>query len=114
MAKRTGKKATAEFYTTTDWRCEPRGSDCVLLAFAEARGKWETVALVKKTSGASAKALADYIAGVLNGLHSDRQLLKVAQDALEAILEEGLNYSTEQDADIVIRRLKNRTAAKGR
>jgi hypothetical protein len=96
------------------WRCEPRDSDCALLAFAEARGKWEAVALVKKTSGASAKALADYIVGVLNGLHSDGMLLKVAQGALEALLEEGLNYSTEQDADIVIRRLKSRTAAKSR
>ena len=107
------KNEPRQFYASHPWRCEPRGGDCALLAFVEASGDWETVALVKKTSAASAEAVAGYIAGLVNDLYKERPLLDAARSALEAVLEEGLNYSTEQDADIVLRRMKERGVCAG-
>ena len=64
------------------------------------------MALVKKTSGASVEAVAHYIVGMVNDLHENGSLLAAAMTALEAITDEGLTFSTEQDADDVIRRIK--------
>jgi hypothetical protein len=115
MAKRSkAKNGPRPLCVPRPWQCEPRGADCALLAFVEASGKWKTIALVKKTPGASAETAAAYIAGLVNDMHENGDVLQSALEALEAIVDEGLNFSTEQDADIVIRRLKNRYAAKGR
>lgn len=107
MRKTSGSKIrTRQFYDSRPWQCAPCSGGYEISAFVEASGKCEPVATVRKTSGASAAALARYIIAIVNAQQDEGNLLPEALAALEAISSEGLNFSTEHDADVVIRRLK--------
>ena len=103
---RKTNKRTASVYASRPWQCAPCSGGYEISAFVEASGKCETVVTVRKTSGASAAALARYIVGLVNAQQDEGSLLPEALAALEAINSEGLNFSTEHDVDVVIRRIK--------
>lgn len=94
------------------WQCEPCTGGYEISAFAEASGKWETVAVVKKTSKASAAALARHIVDRVNAGQNGGDMLAGALAALEAVGSEGLTFSTEHDVDIMIRRIKQHGVGK--
>jgi ribosomal protein L22 len=113
MAKKSKAKTAARpFFTSHPWQYEARGSECALLAFVEKSSKWETVALVQKTPGASAKTVANYIAELVNDAHENGDMLQGALEVLEAVINEGLTFSTEHDVDIMIRRIKQHSVGK--
>lgn len=98
------------FYAAQPWVCvhHPHRSD--LNAYVEASGKWETVAVIQPTSGASAEMLADFIIGQINNINQNKDLCSDALEALESILQDGINFSTEQAADLVLKRAQQKTS----
>lgn len=93
-------------YSTKPWRCEARDGQWEILAYAATSDHWETIAILPSTSGARAKRIANFIVTLINEGMTNKNALREASSALEAILTEGLNFSTEQDADRTIRRIK--------
>lgn len=77
-------------------------------AWVEASGAWEKVATIHATTGATPVALSEHIMTIINASHGGQDLLNEALAALEAILDEGLTYSTEQEADLIVARIKSR------
>jgi hypothetical protein len=65
-----------------------------------------TVAVVSPTSGASAEALAAFIASIVNAAQQNEDLLRDAMEALEAVVNDGLNFTTEQAAEHVIANIR--------
>ena len=107
MAKKTKTKAkTRTYYALHPWQVKQESDQAEVHAYVEASGAWEKIATIHPTPGASADTLAAYIIGIVNAHHQSHDLLNAALNALEAIVDEGLTYSTEQDADTVIERIK--------
>ena len=109
------KKATAKskynieprcFYGLVPWRCNHHADRSEIVAYVEASGRWETVAVIPSTSGASAEALATFIARIVNATHQNKNLLRNAMEALEAVINDGLNFTTEQAAEHAISDIK--------
>ena len=95
------------FYNHQAWRCSPHTDGCEILAYVEASGNWETVIDVRPTSGASPEALAAYVTATINQYQNEQNLLHQAMKALEQCLEDGITFSSEQEADHVIARIKS-------
>jgi hypothetical protein len=105
----TKSKTNAElrsFYGLVPWRCNHHADRSEIVAYVEASGRWETVAVIPPTSGASAEALATFIARVVNATQQNKDLLRNAMEALEAVVNDGLNFTTEQAAEHVINDIK--------
>jgi hypothetical protein len=108
QASDTGKVKVRAYYDSQPWRCQPTKDGCELIAYVGASGQWETVAVIQPTSAMEAKALGDFIVSLVNERQQDGDVLQAAFDALGGVLQEGLNFSTEQDADRVVAALKKR------
>jgi hypothetical protein len=106
MPKRTKGKAQHPDCSLQHWRCQHLPGYSEITAYAEASQKWELVAVVSPASGVSANEVAEFIIRALNESQRDHDLLRAAMLALEGVMEEGLTYSTEQDADVVVQRIK--------
>ena len=96
------------YYGSQPWRCELHRGGCEVVAYVDASAQWETVAAVQPTSDAKAKALGDFIVGLVNERQRDKDALQAAFDALDGVLRDGFNFSTEQDAERVVDMLKQR------
>lgn len=94
------------YYGLVPWKCVNLAERSEIIAYVEASGRWETVAVVPPTSGTGAEELAAFITRVVNATLQNRDLLQDAMKALEAVVQEGLNYSTEQEADSVATSIK--------
>ena len=71
----TKSKTNAElrsFYGLVPWRCNHHADRSEIVAYVEASGRWETVAVIPPTSGASAEALATFIARVVNATQQNK------------------------------------------
>lgn len=95
-------------YATQPWKVEVEPKGAVIEAYVEASSKWESVAIVLPTSGASAEKMARFIVGAVNDNQKSERLFQEALDALEAVIQEGLTYSTEQEIELVIAELRRR------
>jgi hypothetical protein len=89
------------------WTYESVGERSEIRAFVEGSKKWELVACVYSTSDAKAEDLARLITTQINDGRQNNDLLREAVRTLEAIMDEGFCYSTELDADSVLRRIKH-------
>ena len=96
------------FYSAQPWQCRNHKDHSEIVAYVEASGTWEVVAIINTTSGISADGVAQFICGLVNDYQKNKDLLRQAMEALEAVFEEGLNYSTEQAADQVVADIKER------
>jgi hypothetical protein len=94
------------FYSLHPWRCDHHADRSEIMAYVEASGQWETVAVVPPTSGASAEAVASFIVRLVNAAQQNRDILRDAMAALEAVMNDGLNFTTEQAAEHVIISIK--------
>jgi hypothetical protein len=106
---RAGSKADKKarcFYSLHPWRCDHHADRSEITAYVEASGHWETVAVVPPTSGASAEAVAAFIVRLINAAQQNRDILRDAMEALEAVMNDGLNFTTEQTAEHVIISIK--------
>jgi len=112
MAKKSKSGAKNEtksrgYYGLHAWKCEPDNENCKIVAYVEASGRWETVAVIPPTSGAMPEALANFITRQVNDRQECADLLLDAMSVLEEILGDGqLDFSTEHDADRVVGRIK--------
>ena len=113
MPKKTKPPAPSapprDFYSRSPWRCSPQKGGCEILAYVEASGAWETVIDVRPTSGTSAEAVGIYVTAIINQYQNEQNLLHQATKALETCLKEGITFSSEQDAEHVIARIKSIT-----
>jgi hypothetical protein len=107
LEKKTGRHA---WEVVNRWRFEKRGGRCEIDVFGEARGKWARAAVVVGAPGMRAEALAGYVVEVLNEKQQQSVALNEAVYALETILEEGVTWATEIEADSAVERLKEQTA----
>ena len=102
------KNESRNYYALQPWKCRSLQDRMEILAYVEASGKWETVAVVPTTSGASAENVANFIVRLINDTHRHRDLYYDAMEVLETIMHDGVNFSTEQAADSVLARMKIR------
>jgi len=112
MAKKAKAQNPAQepnrFYSAQPWQCRNHKDRSEIVAYVEASGTWEVVATINTTSAISAEVMAQFICGLVNDNHKKKDLLKEALRALESVLEEGLNYSTEQELDEVVAHIKEK------
>ena len=94
------------YYGLVPWKCNHQADRSEIIAYVEASGKWETVAVIPATSGASPEALATFIVRAVNATQQNRDLLRDAMHALEAVLNDGLNFTTEHEAESVVTNIK--------
>jgi hypothetical protein len=93
-------------YPLQPWQCRHHANRSEIAAYVEASGAWETVAVIPATSGASAEAMAAFITGLVNAAQQNKDLLRDAMEALESVINDGLDFSTEQAAEHVIKDIK--------
>jgi hypothetical protein len=111
-----GRKPTREaknrpFYSIHPWECQHQRDQSEIRAYVEASGNWETVAVIRQTTGANAEAMAQFICYLINDNQKNKSLLLDAMEALESCLEESkLTFASEQAADSVFRRIKESIA----
>ena len=104
--RRTQKKSRT-VYAIHPWECRHHQYHSDILAYVEASGEWEVIAVIRPSSGLGAEAMATYITDLINDTRQNHNILQAARDALEACLEEdGLTFSSEQTVDRVMARLK--------
>lgn len=97
------------FYAARPWECCHHQDSSEITAYIEASGEWETIITVHPTSGASAEALANYVAAIVNDHQGKADLLQEARAALEQCLEgDRLTFTSEQAADRVVTRIRAR------
>ncbi len=94
------------YYMVHPWEYRNRGDETEITAYVEASGAWEVVAVVRPTSGASAEALAAYITAIINQQHRRQDLLQDAMHALELVMSDGLNFSSEQAAEHAVANIR--------
>lgn len=107
LEKKTGRYA---LQVVNRWRFEKRDGRYEIDVFSESGGKWTPAAVMMGTSGVSGEALAAYVVGVLNEKQQQSVVLDEAVHALQTILQEGVTWATEVEADHAIRRLKEQGA----
>lgn len=114
MPDRTKAKAEAKsklkpwaFYSFHPWQCSHKCEHSEISAYVEVSGAWETVATIHPTTGANAKVVATFFTDLINDKLRNGDVLQAALSILEEIVQDGLTYSTEHEADHVIERLKN-------
>jgi hypothetical protein len=100
------------FHSRQRWKCQHGSDRSEILAFAEASGKWESIGVVQSTPCASAKAMAKFLVGLVNDIQINGDLLEAACKTLERIVRLGLNFSTEEEANEVVARIKKKWSAK--
>lgn len=105
MATQTKAQAQSH-HPLQHWRCHHHPDRSEIAGYVEASGKWERVAVVSPTTGTSAKDVAEFIVRTINAGQKNQDLLRDATRAVEAMIEEGLNFSTEQDAEAILKRMK--------
>jgi hypothetical protein len=81
---RAGSAKPRSFYLLHPWRCELRGDDCDIMAYVEASGRWQAVATIPATPGASADELAGFIVTLVNDNQKRDDVMQAALSALEA------------------------------
>lgn len=104
--KSIGKNAK-QLYSAQPWQCRHREDDSEIIAYVEASGAWETIALVQPTAGNSAEAVATFIVRAVNTSQQSQSVLRDAVDALQLCLEEDrLTFSSEQAAERSVSNIK--------
>jgi hypothetical protein len=93
-------------YGSQPWRYEVCADGCEIVAFVDSSARWETIAIVRSTSDVKARALGEFIVGLVNERHQGGDILQAAFNALDGVLRDGLTFSTEQDAEHVVDVLK--------
>ena len=102
----TDAQQPAGYYTRHPWKCSSRNGKVQIEAYVEKSSNWETIIEVRSSSDASAEALAGYVSDIINQDQMRQELLEEAKAALEQIEKEGITFSSEHDADRVLRRIK--------
>jgi hypothetical protein len=105
-ADKNKKARLRAYYGVHPWRCTHHGDRSEVFAYAEASGTWELVLEVRSSSGATAEELAIYIVNLVNDRREDQPALEQAFAALDGVLQDGLTFTTEQEADHAVERLK--------
>jgi hypothetical protein len=90
------------------WRCEHRGELSHILLLV--KGKWLRVATVTPLATLTAREAAEFIVHVVNDRELTERLIAEARAALSEMLEHGLNFTTESEADSVIAAIDKRAA----
>jgi hypothetical protein len=96
-------------YTLLPWACQHYDDRSELKAYVPASGVWECVAEVRRTAGASAETMADYLMRIVNDHEKMSDLLRDAAEALDLCLQsDGLAWDAEREAEITARRIRER------
>lgn len=94
-------------YTIEPWEYVLRQEIWAIEAYSPLTGQREIVAEIPSASGFPAEATAEFIVYAVNTMQQQKRLISEMTLALEMCLEcEGLTWSAELDAEIVLRRAK--------
>ena len=93
------------------WRFQKRKERYEIEVFVEARGRWEPFAVAMDGTGIAAEALTGYVVDALNEKQQQKIAVDEAVRAMEMLLDEGLTWATEIEADHATRRLREQSAA---
>ena len=92
--------------TKQPWKCRHHKAYSEISTYAEANGNWEKVLTIHPSSAVSADTIAQFILGLLNNHQQNQNLLQAAMEALENVMKDGLNFTTEQSAEHVVTHIK--------
>jgi hypothetical protein len=106
------KKTTSpQIHTDQNWSCVHQSGKSQIEAINAANGNREILAEILPGAGHSAEAVAEFIVRTVNELEQCKNMMSAMEAALETCLEsDGLTWAAEQDADKVLRSLKNQKA----
>ena len=99
-------KNSKTLYAIHPWDCRHQKSHSEIVAYVEASSKWETVLTVHHTAGAGHEAMAAYVLALIHEHQRKQGVLKDALDALEAVINDGLTFTTEQAAERAVTNIK--------
>ncbi|MFY9288427.1 MAG: hypothetical protein WAO98_07985 [Alphaproteobacteria bacterium] len=94
------------FYGIRPWSAAHYDGYSEISAYVEASGNIENIMTVRATSGASAEAIAEFALDLINDHQRNQHLLRDAIAALEAVMDDGLDFSSEQNLEKNIQKLK--------
>jgi hypothetical protein len=102
------RREPSRMFFARPWRCEHRSksSDIMLLV----GGKWECVATTWPLPNLSPRKAAEFIVDVVNGRERAETLLADTRTTLQEVLESGLTFSTEQEAESLLKAIEERAA----
>ena len=95
-------------YIFKPWSYVCRDGRFEIEATSMASGKTEIVAEIKPTAGFSPEGLAEFIVGTVNALERREHIINVMIAALEICLADNLSWEAENEADIALRRAKEK------
>jgi hypothetical protein len=104
--RRSQEFMTLEYFGSRPWRTERDGDLCNILAYAKAEDRWMVVAIIFPFGKVSAERMARFIVRIVDERLQHGHLLYESYKAFKGIFEIGLNFTTEQDAEIVYEKLK--------
>jgi hypothetical protein len=107
-SKPKASREPSRMFFARPWRCEHRSksSDIMLLV----GGKWECVATTWPLPNLSPRKAAEFIVDVVNGKEQAETLLADTRATLQEVLESGLTFSTEMEAESLLKAIKERAA----
>ena len=95
------------FYRRERWRClHETDTRSVIDVFFSPTQTWVRVATVWATHLVSAKEFAEFLVGVVNDAAVTADLLDDARATLAQMLADGVDFSTEQEADRIIESIR--------
>jgi len=93
-------------YSIHPWEAHHKEKHSEITAYVENSGKWETVLTVHNTSGAAPETLASFILALVHEHQNKQNTLHDAMNALELVLNDCLNFTSEQAIERVVRNIK--------
>ena len=99
------------FYRRERWRCiHETDTRSGIDVFFSPTQTWLRVATVWATHLVSAKEIAEFLVGVVNNAAATSDLLDDAQATLMQMLADGVDFSSEQEAEQLIAKINKRVA----
>jgi hypothetical protein len=103
------RAAALSNYVIQPWSCNHQPGKSQIAAYNKEIGQRVIIAETCETPGLTAEGMAEFIIASINSLEKRENLIDQMESALEICLEcGGLNWAAEHDAEIVLRRARNR------
>jgi hypothetical protein len=96
-----------QFLEAAPWSAVRRSGKAVIEGFVDQTKQWERVADIEASPHVDRRAAADFIVRAVMDYAINRALIMHMAEALEDCLEcDGLTWSAEHDAEIMVRRAR--------
>ena len=106
MSKKPARSRAGALFANQPWRCVHLVDHSEITACFVVGGRWETIANIRPAFGVTAKDIAEFLIKLVNSHRERGDLLEGAAETLEAILKDGLDFTTEQSAEHIVTHIK--------